>query len=107
MYFPAYVESLRKEVRYLRIHEQQLEAAHKKQKGLNQLQKEEIQKLKKEKRILEKHIEKLKREIEKYGKTQNRYQVAVGRCICFHPARVVSRFRKSFLSSEENSPRKS
>ncbi len=77
MYFPAYVESLRKEVRYLRIHEQQSEAAHKKQKGLNQLQKEEIQKLKKEKRILEKHIEKLKREIEKYGKTQNRYQVAL------------------------------
>lgn len=77
MYFPAYVQNLRREVRYLRIHEQQLEAAHKKQKGLNQLQKEEIQKLKREKRILEKHIEKLKREIEKYGKTQNRYQVAL------------------------------
>src|SRR5438034_10455613 len=77
MYFPAYVQNLRKEVRDLRIHEQQMETAHKKQKGLNQLQKEEIQKLKKEKRILEKHIEKLKREIEKYGKTQNRYQVAL------------------------------
>jgi len=74
---PAYVENLRKEVRFLRIHEQQLQKAHQKQKGFNQLQKEEIQKLKKEKRDLEKTIEKLKREIEKYGKTQNRYQVAL------------------------------
>src|SRR5579864_8291048 len=77
MYFPVYVEDLRKEVRFLRIHEQQLQRAHQKQKGLNKLQQEEIKKLKKEKRQLEKQIEKLKQEIERYGKTQNRYQIAL------------------------------
>lgn len=77
MYFPAYVEDLRKEVRQLRIHNQQLQAAHKNQKGKNTVLKEEIKKLKKEKRELEKNIDKLKRKIEEWAKTQNRYQVAL------------------------------
>lgn len=74
---PAYVETLRKEVRYLRIHTAQLNRAHCSQKQ-NAKALEEVLK-KKEKRIreLERENNKLKQEIEKLTKTNNRYQIAL------------------------------
>ena len=72
-----FVENIRREVRFLRIHNQLLDKAHKKQKGINTTLKEEIKRLEREKKRLEKENEKLEREIEKYSKTMNRYQVAL------------------------------
>lgn len=74
---PAFVHTLRREARKLRVYNHQLKCWYKKQKGFNTLLKEEIKKLKEEKKRLEKENEKYKREIEKYSKTVNRYQVAL------------------------------
>lgn len=74
---PVYVEGIRREVRYLRIHNQQLVKSNKKQKGKNSLLEEEIKRLEKERKRLKKENEKLKQEIEKWSKTKNRYQIAL------------------------------
>lgn len=75
--FPAFVHSLRREVRKLRVYNHQVKCWYQKQKGINTTLKEEIKRLKQEKKKLEKENEKYRREIEKYSKTINRYQVAL------------------------------
>lgn len=81
---PAYVEDLRKEVRLLRIHNQQLQRSRIVSTGKISELADEIKRLKrenreleKEKKRLEKEQERLKREIEKISKTNNRYQIAL------------------------------
>jgi transposase len=75
--FPPWVNTIRKEVRHLRIQNAQLLRANKTQKGLNTIQKEKMKKMLREKKRLEKENERLRREIEKYSKTINRYQIAI------------------------------
>lgn len=74
---PVYVQDLRRDVRYLRIHNERLLRCR------DQLQ-EKARKLEKEKQVLQqennrlkKENEKLKKEIEKLTKTSTRYQVAL------------------------------
>lgn len=81
---PAYVEDLRREVRLLRIHNQQLQRSRIVSVGKISELDEEIKRLKrenkeleKEKKRLEKEQERLKREIEKISKTNSRYQIAL------------------------------
>ena len=81
---PAYVEDLRKEVRLLRIHNQQLQRSHSISMGKRSELDLEIKRLKREnkelereKKRLEKEQERLKQEIEKISKTNNRYQIAL------------------------------
>ncbi len=80
----AYVEDLRKEVRLLRIHNDQLQRSRIVTTGkITELDleikrlKRENKELEREKRRLEKEQEKLKQEIEKISKTNNRYQIAL------------------------------
>ena len=81
---PAYVEELRKEVRLLRIHNQQLQRSRiVSARKISELDLEikrlrrENKELEKEKKRLEKEQERLKREIEKISKTNNRYRIAL------------------------------
>lgn len=81
---PVYVETLRKEVRLLRIHNQQLQRIYGLSSGkISQLKeeikrlKDEQRRLKRENRRLEKEQERLNREIEKLTKTNNRYRISL------------------------------
>jgi transposase IS66 family protein len=81
---PAYVEELRKEVRLLRIHNDQLQRSRFVTTGkISELEveikrlKRENKELEKEKERLEKEQERLEQEIEKISKTNNRYQIAL------------------------------
>jgi Transposase IS66 family len=81
---PAYVEELRKEVRLLRIHNDQLQRSRFVTTGKISKLELEIKRLKQENKELEKELEKLKKEeerleqeIEKISKTNNRYQIAL------------------------------
>jgi FtsZ-binding cell division protein ZapB len=84
MQLPAYVEYLRKEVRLLRIHNDQLQRSRihttgkiaKLEMEIKQL-KRNNKELEREKKRLEKEEEKLKQKIEKISKTNNRYQIAL------------------------------
>jgi hypothetical protein len=80
----AYVEDLRKEVRLLRIHNDQLQRSRIVTAGkISELDmeikrlKRENKELEREKKRLEKEQERLKREIEKISKTNSRYQIAL------------------------------
>lgn len=81
---PAYVQSLRREVRQLRIHNALLLRTAKTNKGIQSTLKEEIRILKKENRRLikerdrfKKEEEHLRQEIEKLTKTTNRYRASL------------------------------
>lgn len=81
---PEYVGVLRRDVRLLRIHNQQLQRSqYATKRKISELKEEnkrlrkERRELEKEKRHLEKEQERLKREIEKLTKTNKRYQVAL------------------------------
>ena len=74
---PDYVQRLRVDLRYERIHNQTLFRAHMVQKKKSEDLEEENNRLKKENGQLKKENEKLKNEIEKFIKTNNRYQVAL------------------------------
>lgn len=81
---PAYVEELRKEVRLLRIHNDQMQRSRVFTTGkISELEleikrlKRENKELEKEKKRLEKEQERLEQEIEKISKTNNRYQIAL------------------------------
>lgn len=81
---PVYVQSLRREVRQLRIHNALLVRSAKTNKGIQSSLTEEIRILKKENRRLikernrlKKEEEQLRREIEKLTKTTNRYRASL------------------------------
>src|SRR5216683_658546 len=81
---PVYVEDLRKEVRLLRIHNQQLQRSRIISQGkISELDleikrlKRENKELEHEKEKLEKEQERLKKEIEQISKTHSRYQIAL------------------------------
>jgi len=91
IFLPDYVQRLRKEVRHLRIHNEQLKRSHIYSQGKISKLSDDIKRLKEEKRRLEKekrHLarenEKLKKEIEKLtssnaalAKTNLRYQISL------------------------------
>lgn len=74
---PAYTESLRQEVRRLRVHNALLLRSHKTNRDTVKTLKQEIRKLKQERRRLEKERNRLERELEQLTKTTNRYRVSL------------------------------
>ena len=74
---PAYVQSLRREVRYLRIHNALLLQSNTTNKDTVKTLKQEIRKLKQERAHLEKERNRLEKELEKLTKTTNRYRASL------------------------------
>ncbi len=74
---PAYVESLRREVRLLRIHNALLLRSQKTNRDTVASLKKEIRKLKQERRRLERERNRLEKELEKLTKTTNRYRASL------------------------------
>lgn len=74
---PAYVQSLRQEVRRLRVHNALLVRSHTTNRNTVKTLKQEIRKLKQERRRLEKERNRLEKELEKLTKTTNRYRASL------------------------------
>ena len=74
---PAYVESLRREVRLLRVHNALLLRSKKINRDTVIELKKEIRKLKQERRRLEQERNRLEKELEKLTKTTNRYRASL------------------------------
>lgn len=74
---PAYVQSLRRDVRLLRVHNALLLRSSNISKKNQEALRKEIRELEKERERLRKENERLKKEVEKFTKTTNRYQVAL------------------------------
>lgn len=73
----AYVQSLRWEVRRLRVHNALLLRSHTTNRDTVKALKQEIRKLKQERRRLEKERNRLEKELEKLTKAANRYRVSL------------------------------
>lgn len=74
---PVYVQSLRQEVRRLRVHNALLLRSHKTNQDAVKTLKQEIRKLKQERRRLEKERNRLEKELEKLTKTTSRYRASL------------------------------
>lgn len=74
---PVYVQNLRRDVRYLRIHKERLVRATDQLRDKTQQLEKEVNRLQKENGQLRKENENLKKEIEKLTKTNTRYQVSL------------------------------
>lgn len=98
---PAYVQTLRREVRLLRVHNALLLRSAKTNKGIQSTLKEEIRNLKKDNRRLIKERDRLKKEeehlrqeIEKLTKTTNRYRASLFDHGNFHSPRDTEKKSK-------------
>lgn len=99
---PAYVESLRTNVRYLRIRVAQTQREKEKEKEKNKKLWEELRQIKKERSKLEKERNRLEKELEKYLKTTHRYRASLFDHGNFHHPVQPAKKQKGGQTGHEN-----